>query len=455
MEEENYKGKKITIMGLGLTGGGTASAKFFASRGAEVTVTDLRSGEILKPSIDLLSGYKIRYVLGRHDLSDFENADIVIKNPAVSADSPYLKKAKRIETDISVFLSSFKGNIIAVTGSKGKSTTVSALYYGMKKFKEEIFLGGNITISPLSFTEKLTSSSLVILELSSWQLADIRGRNLLSPSVAVITNIMREHQNKYKNMEDYVNDKKIIYSGQNKNQFTLCNHDDPYGKGFYKETPGEGIWLSENPLPEEKNAAWLEGTKGYIKYNGTTEEIMPEKLRIPGYHNRKNILTAAAVMYLYGFKSSSIKEALKDFPGIPHRLEFVREKEGRKFYNDTAATIPQAAEAAVKSFDDPVILIAGGTDKNLNFEGFEKTASKVKKLFLLEGNGTDKMIEVLNKNSCRFSGPYKSLEKALDEAYSSSERGDIIMLSPGCASFNMFSNEFDRGNQFKKLVNQL
>ena len=450
---EDYRGKKITIMGLGLNGGGMAAAQFFATKGAEVTVTDLRPASILKPSMDMLSQFDIRYVLEKHDFADFENADIVIKNPAVPLTSPYLAKAKRIETDISIFLSEFKGDVIAVTGSKGKSTTVSAIYHGMKKLKSDTFLGGNITISPLSFLEELTDKSLVILELSSWQLADIRGKGLLKPVVSVITNIMHEHQNRYNSVQEYADDKKVIYQSQSKEQFTLCNHDDAYGMQFFSETPAHPIWFSENDMSMDEQI-WLAGKNGYIKFRGKTIQILPEKLLIPGQHNRKNLLIAAAAMFLYGFEAEKIMDALADFRGIPHRLEFVQELNGRKFYNDTTATIPQACLAAVKSFEEPVVLIAGGTDKNLEFDLMPEIARNVKSMFLLKGSGTDKMIAELEKNHASYNGPFDSLEKALEEAYKASASNDIILFSPGATSFEMFKNEFDRGNSFKNLVNE-
>ncbi|HAK47501.1 MAG TPA: UDP-N-acetylmuramoyl-L-alanine--D-glutamate ligase, partial [Spirochaeta sp.] len=190
-------------MGLGLHGGGSASARFFAESGAIVTVTDLHSREVLQPSIQALSDLSIRYVLEKHEISDFENADIIIKNPAVKPDSPYLKAASdagaEIETDISTFLRMNRRPVIAVTGSKGKSTTVSALYHVLKKINPDSDLGGNITVSPLTFfsDEKNGSGAPVILELSSWQLADIAGRNLLNPAAAAITNIMHDHQDRY------------------------------------------------------------------------------------------------------------------------------------------------------------------------------------------------------------------------------------------------------------------
>ncbi len=451
---EDYKGKKITVMGLGLNGGGLEAARFFASKGAEVTVTDLRTADILKPTMDKLAEFDIRYVLGRHDFADFENADIVIKNPAVPLTSPYLAKAKRTETDISVFLSEFHGDIIAVTGSKGKSTTVSAIYHACRKLKQDTFLGGNITISPLSFLHQLTEKSLVILELSSWQLADIMGRNLLRPKVAAITNIMHEHQNRYSSVQEYADDKKVIYQSQDRSQFTVCSNGDSYGQQFFNETPGHPIWISDRNMGLDEQI-WLENGKGYIRINGRTEEILPEKLLVPGEHNRQNLLMAAAVMYLYGFGSSEVSDAVKDFPGIPHRLEFVRELDGRFYYNDTTATIPQASNAAVKSFEKPVILIAGGTDKNLIFDLVPETAQLAKKMILLKGSGTDRMIAELDKAGCSYEGPFGSLEEAIEKARGCSDEGDVILFSPGCTSFEMFKNEFDRGNTFRDSVNRL
>ncbi|MCQ2603434.1 MAG: UDP-N-acetylmuramoyl-L-alanine--D-glutamate ligase [Spirochaetia bacterium] len=451
---ENFNGKKITIMGLGLNGGGMAAAKFFASRGATVTVTDLRDAATLKPSMDMLSDLNIRYVLEKHDFADFEDADIVIKNPAVPLSSPYLAKAKRIETDISIFLSQFTGDVIAVTGSKGKSTTVSAIYHGIKKLKDDTFLGGNITISPLTFIDQLTPSSLVILELSSWQLADIRGKNLLKPAVSVITNIMHEHQNRYSSVQEYADDKKVIYQSQNKDQYTLCNFDDSYGQQFFSETPGHPIWFSSHDIPYDEKI-WIENKKGYICLNNKKYQILPEDIMIPGEHNRKNLLIAAAVMYLYGFKPQEIQNTLQDFRGIPHRLEFVREINGRKFYNDTTATVPQACLAAVKSFESPVVLIAGGTDKNLEFDLVPEIARKVKKLILLDGSATKKFMKLLDDENLPFFGPFDSLEKGLQKAVSESSAGDVILFSPGSTSFEMFKNEFDRGNSFIKLVSQL
>ena len=232
MKKDSYAGMKVLVMGLGLNGGGMPSARYLAGKGAEVTVTDLRDEKVLAPSIEELKAFPIRYVLGRHEMDDFRKADMVIKNPGVRPDSPYLMAAKRIETDISLFLAASPARLMAVTGSKGKSSTSSALHFVLKEYREnavrggKAWLGGNIALSPLSFLDELGEDDDVVLELSSWQLGDLRGRKLLKPRAAIITPIMRDHQDKYGSMEAYVNDKRLIYSDQDDADVTIAEDDD-------------------------------------------------------------------------------------------------------------------------------------------------------------------------------------------------------------------------------------
>ena len=444
-------------MGLGLHGGGLASTIFFASRGAEVTVTDLRSREVLDPVLEKLKSFSIRYTLGEHRMEDFVNADLVIKNPAVPISSPYLKAAKRIETDISVFLSLNRRPVIAVTGSKGKSTTVSAVYHVLKKHFPGTKLGGNITVSPLTFADECVkeSSVPVILELSSWQLADIKDKKVLKPKTAVITNIMPDHQNRYSSMDEYVADKKLIYSGMDKEGFLVCNYDEIYGRNFAVETAAKVLFVSSVPLPEKTDGVYLDGDRGFIRINGKTELVLPEKITLAGRHNRINLLYAAAVLYLEGLSSVDIAEGLSLFKGIPHRMEKVAEINGTLWYNDSAATIPQATEAALKSFTGPVLLICGGTDKELQFDGFDEAVRIPERIYLLEGSATERMLPIIKSAGTPFKGPFSSLKEAVESAFTDSKPGESVILSPGATSFGMFLNEFDRGDQFRTMVTNL
>ncbi len=458
---KDLAGLQVTVMGLGLNGGGLASARFFARHGALVTVTDMKSEQDLAPSVEALCDYPgIRFVLGNHELNDFTNADVVIKNPGVKLQgNRYLEQAKSIETDISVFLRLSKAPILAVTGSKGKSSTVSALYYGMKKLGYPVFLGGNITVSPLTFLEETTAETPVILELSSWQLADLRGRGLLKPRIALITPIMSDHQNWYGSMEAYVADKKLLYADMEEDSYLLCNADDGWGSVFASETHAAVRWYTtRTELPETLPAVssqagtWItpEG-RGIVKLDGRETEILPATLAVPGTHMRQNLVNAAHMMVLFGADPDSAGKALSSFPGIEHRLEFFHEDAGVRYYNDSAATIPEAAAAAAGSFDRPVILLSGGTDKDLDFEPLARVAGTVKRLLLLAGTGTDKLIPLLRSRQIGFDGPYQSLEELVAAARRGAEAGDIVVFSPGATSFGMFKNEFDRGRQFKAL----
>lgn len=438
-------------MGLGLHGGGLASAKFFLHQGANLTITDLRSEEVLKPTMDQLTDYPIRYTLGKHIDEDFTNADIVIKNPGVPSSSPYLKLAKRVESDISIFLSRVDAPVIAITGSKGKSSTVSALYEVLKSVDHKVKLGGNITVSPLTFIDEVDGSSPVILELSSWQLADLRDKGVLKPDFAAITNIMNDHQNAYNSMDEYADDKAVILSGVQKR--AILNYNDHYCKFFENYLSETPLYFSGKILPDGVDGAYFNNDReGYLRVNGKEFFILPKELSLKGEHQRENMLLAGMIAKLQGMDESQIREVLAKFTGIQHRMELFHEKDGVKFYNDSAATIPEAVVAALNSFEKPVRLISGGTDKELNFSGVESAFKKAKSIHLLAGTGTDKLIKELDKAAISYIGPFNSLKALIDDLKTDLNQGDEVLFSPGATSFGMFNNEFDRGNQFKSMI---
>ena len=486
---DDIKDKKVTIMGLGLNGGGEACVRFFSRYGAFITVTDKKTEEELAPTLNSLKEdpavdfSRIKLVLGKHELSDFQNADCVIKNPGVKFEgNEYLAAAKAIESDISLFLSFTKAPVIAVSGSKGKSSTVSAIHYGLCQAGFKAFLGGNITVSPLTFLEQTDETTPVVLELSSWQLADLRGRGVLKPKISVLTKIVPDHQNWYGGMEPYVADKKLIYADQTPGCFTLCNADDGWGKVFAAETKAKVVWYGENAEMPVR----------------ITDAI------VPGVHMKQNLTNAAIVMTLMGVAPQSAKEKLAAYPGIEHRLEYfyswklpgagklpcelgtgesatnqvsgAQEASAKtmefRFYNDTTATVPDAAAAALEAFNEKPVLFAGGNDKNLDFTPFAAAAHKAAAIYLLEGKGTDHMIPLLNERGIAFSGPFSSLASLLEAfkndvfagkiSAGNSANGDAaknqtvnVVFSPGATSFGMFANEFDRGRQFKNLVKEL
>jgi UDP-N-acetylmuramoylalanine--D-glutamate ligase len=478
---DEFRGKRVTVMGLGLHGGGIASARFFAKAGAEVTVTDLRGPETLEPAMCQLGAFPVRYVLGAHYEEDFAGADIVIKNPAVRRDSPFLKLAGHIETDISIFLRFSKSPLIAVTGSKGKSTVASAIWHVLSKHRWKSLLGGNITVSPLDFLDETGPDVPVVLELSSWQLGDLRTMGILKPMVAVITAIFPDHLNYYGSMEAYVADKRVVYEGQDEHCYTICSADQDWGSSFAKETRAQVLWYSERPLAElgrgEFRGGWLahddggramvapksvptsgaESLSGFGKFsqNGPTELLVPHEVLVPGLHQKKNLLAAAVALRAFGVPSPDIASAIGTFPGVPHRLELVACVRGVKWYNDSTATIPDAAIAAIDSFFCPTVLIAGGSDKMSDFSAFIQRVKALKAVILLAGSGTDRIAPLLDVHHIAYEGPFSSMRDAVDAADRAAEEGDVVLLSPGCASFGMFLHEFERGESFKQEVARL
>jgi UDP-N-acetylmuramoylalanine--D-glutamate ligase len=479
----DYSGVKVLVMGLGLHGGGLETARFLLKRGASLTVTDLRDEKTLLPAIEQLDTTcveygqeKIRYILGRHEIEDFKKADIVIKNPAVRPDSLYLQSAKKTETDISLFLTESPAKLFAVTGSKGKSSAASALFRILEKCSNgKTFLGGNITVSPLSFIDGLGNDDNVVLELSSFQLGDLKGKKaqdgnaLLKPFASVLTAIMPDHLDRYASMDEYIDDKRNIYRGQDSNCVTIAG-DCFWGKSFLSETNARPLVYSRSPLEKNQNGGWLENEKGYARFLNwygiaeETAELVPQKLLVKGSHQKLNLLAAALAAYANGMEAENIKNALADFRGIEHRLELFYEANGISFYNDSAATIPQAAEACIEALkpDAPLVLVTGGTDKNLDFSALARASAGAKAVILLAGTGSEKLISLITQAGIKYLGPFDDLDKAvicaIEKAENLKNKADScvnIALSPGCASFGMFLNEFDRGRKWKEAVLRL
>ena len=456
-------------MGLGLHGGGLESARFLLKRGAQLTVTDLRDEKTLKPSIEQLDNFcmemgqePVRYVLGRHEADDFKNADIVIKNPGVRADSVFLQNCKRIETDISLFLSQSPARLFSVTGTKGKSGVSSALAWILcaKREKGRAYLGGNITVSPLTFLDELKEDDDAVLELSSFQLGDLKNISF-KPEAAIMTAIMRDHLDRYASMDEYIDDKRINYRTQDASCVTVAGNDD-WGRSFLSQTKARPVIWSDSPLSEGQSGGWIDpcgsGFARLYGFEGIQEEIVelvPQNLLAPGRHQRLNMLIASLAAYSLGVKAQTIRSALAAYPGIEHRLELFHEKNAVRFYNDSAATIPEAAAACIDALTESqggLVLVTGGTDKNLDFSPLAEAAVKAGKIILLSGSGSEKLAFLLKEKNIEYSGPFNNLEDAVMCAIEKARGLNCVALSPGCASFGMFLNEFDRGRKWKEAV---
>lgn len=445
-------------MGLGTLGGGLGTVKFLVKNKARVLVTDLKLKEELKDSLKKLSSFPIHYVLGRHRSKDFLTADLIIKNPAVPKNSPYLKLAQKngipIENDASLFFRFCPAPVIGVTGTKGKSTTVALLEKMLKRKGKKLVLVGHNRISVLDRLSKVTKKSIVLFELSSWRLEGLKEIRK-SPWVAIVTNIVPDHLDTYRGLSEYQEAKKNIFRFQTKKDFVVLNKNNPITKSFGKEVISQRYWFSTKYFPEQ-NGAFIKKGGIYFRKQGKEIKVAAIKdLKLFGKHNKENVLAAITAAKILKVANNNIWHVLTHFKGMTDRLEHIRTWKGIKFYNDTTATIPDATIAAVESFTKKVILIAGGQDKGLNYYQLAKVIEKrVKYLALLSGSASKKILKYLNPQRTSFS-QHKTLPSAFQKACQVAEKNEVILFSPGAASFNLFLNEFDRGDQFKKLVQKI
>ncbi|MEK7069503.1 MAG: UDP-N-acetylmuramoyl-L-alanine--D-glutamate ligase [Patescibacteria group bacterium] len=451
----NYKdffaGKKILMMGLGILGRGVNVAKFLAECGAELTITDLKTEEQLASSLKRLKKFpNIQYVLGRHDLVDFSAQDMIIKSAGVPLDSIYIAEAQKnnipIEMDASLFaklakLSTSNINVIGITGSKGKSTVTHLIYAiiqeAFKKTKRNVYLGGNVKgLATLPLLKKIKDGDVVVMELDSWQLQGF-GDSKISPNIAVFTTFMADHMNYYKgDMDKYFSDKANIYRYQKENDYFVAGAQVAK---FIKNNDKDGV-KGEMVIANKKNIPkrW--------------------KIKLSGDHNFDAISLAIKATEKLGIKELTAKKVIENFKGLRGRLEFVKEIKGTKYYNDTTATMPEAVMVALESFKKykgKIILIGGGADKNLEYDKYAKSVKKyVKTLILFRGLASNKIISALGKTKFPVEVA-DSMKKAMEIARTNAKKGDIILLSPAAASFGVFKNEFDRGEQFNKLVRKI
>jgi UDP-N-acetylmuramoylalanine--D-glutamate ligase len=441
--KEFFKDKKVTVVGLGLLGKRLGDIAFLAECGAKVLVTDLKSSLELRPSLEKLLKYKnIKYVLGEHRLEDFDSCDFVLKGQGVPLDSKYIKYAESkgipIEMDESLFAKlAPKVKIIGVTGTRGKSTTTILIYEILKASGMRVHLGGNIKgTAALPLLNIVKDWDVVVFELSSWQLQGFNEAKI-SPNISVFTNFMPDHMNYYNNnLETYFKDKSYIYKFQKKPArnaaHSAAGGDDvlvlgPSLKGKIKDAKGKVLNASLKNIPK----TW--------------------KIKLKGKHNLENIACAIEVARVLKIKEEVIKNAVENFKAIEGRLELIKTIKGIDIYNDTNATTPEATIAALNSFSEKVILIMGGMDKGLDIKKLETILpKKTKKVFITPGSGSDRIkIEKINGEKVT------DLKEAIAKAMKQSQDGDIILFSPAFTSFNMFKNEYDRGEKFMQIVKEL
>ena len=448
--KEYFKGKKITVMRIGLLGRGVGDTALLAKCGANILVVDNASQKEMQLSVDRLKKYKnIRFKFGSYDLKDFRNCDMVLKGAGTPIDSPEIAEAKRnnvpVEMSASLFVKLAGLKTIGVTGTRGKSTVTQMIAHILKMARKKFVLGGNIKgVSNLALLPQAKNAELALFELDSWQLQGFADNNI-SPDISVFTTFLPDHLNYYDgNMEKYFEDKAAIFKNQKESRVLVV------GKQvlpFLKE------WQAQKNNGKIKSQIIVAPTK------------LPKgfSLAIPGAHNLYNAAMALEVARTLGVKDSVSKRALKSFNGVEGRLELIRKIKGISFYNDTTSTVPDATIAALKALSDSrfknqesrIILIMGGSDKGLDMSPLLKILERhCKTVILLSGTGTNLVSPIISKLKI-FKGEFDNLEEVVLAAREEARRGDIVLLSPAFASFGMFKNEFDRGEQFNKIVKKL
>ncbi len=458
---KDFKNKKVVIMGLGVyeRGSGVSSAAFFARAGARVLVTDMKPREHFAGQIKKLAKYKnIQFIFGKHDEKDFLEAYLIIKNPAVPKHSPILELARKhkipIHNDWSIFLSLKNNFLVGVTGTRGKSTTATLIYEILKQ-KYPAVLCGNVGISPLAVINKLKKDDVVVAELPSWGLQQFDAVKK-SPNIAIVTNLLRDHLNTYKNIGEYYADKEKIFRYQTANDYLIANADDKELKKRIKRVKSKVFWFSKKPFSGDgayvKDGKILFSRRGEINLACSVSDI-----KLIGEHNLYNVLAAICAVMVMNVGIKQIRAAVKNFKGVANRLELIKEINGVKYYNDTTATNPDATIAALRALNSRnIILLAGGADKKLDFKELAKTIPKfVKTLILFKGNASDKIFKNIRKSDFLILGVFEnvpSMKEAMQIAQANAKSGDIILLSPAAASFGIFKNEFDRGEQFCYIV---
>lgn len=477
---ENFQDAIVTVMGLGRfkQGSGVGAAKWLMRHGAQIVITDLKSEEELKESVEEITKWYSEYrktcvdcpiyppvfVLGEHHDEDFLNVDLVLQNPGVPRESEFVKIAKEngisVESDVSLFLKYCPFPVISITGTRGKSTTTALLGEMLKQDNQKTVIAGNITRSPLEDLDWILKEEKpvpIVLEMSSWLLESVENIDV-GPDIAILTNAFKDHLDRYDSFEHYIQAKKMIFTSQNKNQIAILNADQEITQDIVNDVITDQIfYFSHKPLKEGVLGMYIDS--GVLKLRTKDEEravASVSDINIKGDHNIMNALSACLAASLFGVSDEKIKKALKTFVGLSGRQEVVAEIKDVLYVNDTTSTSPEGVDAALRHFgkEGNVVLIAGGSSKGLSFDEMgQLVRAECKYVILFEGSATDDMQKAIGDNvpSLRVD----SMVKAVEAAYKVSEAGDIVLLSPGTSSFGLFKNEFDRGAQFVECVQKL
>lgn len=453
---EKFKGKRVTVIGLAREG--MALARFLCAHGAIVTASDSKGAGELGPGLKQMEGLSVRLSLGANRIEDALAADLVFVSPGVPTTLPPIEAARRAGIPISsstrLFFQLCPGKIAGITGSCGKSTTTTLLGRMLEAGGKKTLVGGNLGIPLLERLPEMDGETWAVLELSSFQLESMEE----SPNIAVVTNIRPDHLDRHASIEGYVSAKANIFRHQRPGDYLLLNYDDPATRDMAGQAPSRTIFFSlETELTE---GAFLRGDEMVVNTDGRKKVICKaSEVRLLGRHNLYNVLASSLAATICGVEQWVLAEVARSFQGLPHRLELVRKIKGVSYYDDSIATTPDRAVAAINSFHRPVILISGGRDKHLPLDPLARAVRQRCKAVVLYGEGGELLLQTLTGLGTGEANPIiqrtQAFQEAVENAASLATSGDVVLMAPGFTSFDQFTSYEERGNRFRELVEKL
>ena len=461
---ENWSGKKVIVIGAARQG--TALSRYLASKGAQVILTDMHSLDDLPANLPDLEKLGIQLRLGGHPLELLEGADLVCVSGGVPLTIPFIQAALQrgipLSNDSQIFLEACPAQVIGITGSSGKTTTTALVglmaqkYFEMKQNGHRAWVGGNIGNPLIEQVDQIDEDDLVVLELSSFQL-ELMTR---SPQIAAILNITPNHLDRHGSMQAYIAAKSRILRFQHAGDVAILNRDDPGSWSLAEHLKSDLISFGFQKPDSKQNGTYIYKDAIWLQLGRESLKMLPlEWIQLPGRHNIANVLAACAIAAAASLALPAIQTAIEEFTGIPHRLEFIRNINGADWYNDSIATAPERTMAAIEAFEGPLVLLLGGRDKNLPWDDLAQLIHQRVRAVVLFGEAAgliEKALGAVKKGeTLQVISRCNTLEEAVQAAAKLAQRGDTVLLSPGCTSFDAFKDFEERGEYFRKLVNAL
>jgi UDP-N-acetylmuramoylalanine--D-glutamate ligase len=451
----DFKDKRVLVVGLGKSG--VASALFLKAHGAQVTVSDTKSGDDLRNEIPTLLDHGITVETGGHGERTFRGQDLIVVSPGVPVDAPPLVQARALGEmvigEIELAAQFLPGPIVAITGSNGKTTTTTLTGEILAASGLPTLVGGNIGTPAISLAERAKPETVIVLEVSSFQLETIQS---FHPKVAVVLNVTPDHLDRHRTLEAYVDAKARIFENQTSEDFAVLNADDPTCVVMAGRTQAQVFWFSRQK--EVKQGAWVrDGAIVFRDGLGPEKTVQREimlvsEIPLKGAHNLENVLAAVSAGMLMGCAPEKIREAVRDFKAVEHRLEYVATIRGVDYYNDSKATNVDATIKALESFPANIHLILGGKDKGSDYSVLsDLLRQRVKRVYTIGAAAAKIESQIKDLEVVRA----ETLENALRKANAAAQPGDVVLLAPACASFDQFKNYEERGRVFKEIVQSL